>query len=182
MPMTKHNVTLPMLTAALALLLCMPAQAQVYEGVVADDQGSISDEMQSVYNYAPGETPSDVYKSDYYKQQAEKKKANRESYRKQAEAERAQAAQARKAEAQAAQAAIDARVEAAVSAPNDYATRIDGLKAPPPQMPDTQPPQQQPPSQPAVQPAPAGTPGTGSSGSGGDRGGSVLERMMNALQ
>lgn len=191
--MIKRTVTLPILTATLALLVfAVPTdlRAQVYEGVVAEDEGSISEEMRSVYNYGEGEGPSDIFKSDYFKTKAEQKRANAATYREQAKADREAAKVAREAEWKATEEAIDARVDAAVSAPSDYGSRIDGLKAPPPQMPETQPPETQPVTQPT--PGTSPTPGTGTgggtvggggaSGGGGDRGGSVLERMMNELQ
>lgn len=190
--MTKRTVTLPVLTAALALLVFATptnVHAQGYEGVVAEESGDsgggddISDEMRSVYNYGEGQGPADVFKSDYFKTKAEQKKANAKSYRAQAAAEREAAQATREAEWQKTEQAIDARVEAAVNAPSDYGARIDGLQAPPPQMPETQPPQ----TQPVVQPTPGagtggGTVGGGGASGGGDRGGSVLERMMNQLQ
>lgn len=199
--MIKRTVTLPLLTATLALLIFVApvdVRAQVYEGVVAEDTGDstvygsdeISDEERSIYNYGPGENPSDIYKPDYFKTQADKRKANAEEYRAKAKADREAAQAAREAEWQTTEQAIDARVDAAVSAPSDYGTRIDGLKAPPPQMPETQPPETEPVTQPT--PGTSPTPGTGTgggtvggggaSGGGGDRGGSVLERMMNELQ
>lgn len=192
--MIKRTVTFPIVTAALALLVfatLTAARAQGYEGVVAEDggdiysdTGEISDEMREVYNYGDGQGPADVFKPDYFKNKAEQKKANAKSYREQAAAEREAAQAAREEEWKATEQAIDARVEAAVSAPSDYGTRIDGLKAPPPQMPETQPPE----TQPVVQPTPGTGTGSGGSGSaggsggaaaGGDRGGSVMERMMN---
>ncbi len=183
--MIKRTATFPIVTAALALLVFttpMAVHAQGYEGVVAEDGGFES----SIDNDGGGQRGLDIFAPDYYKTKAEQERANTKAFRAQLIAERETLQAAREAEAKAAQEAIDARVEAAVSAPSDYGTRIDGLKAPPPQMPETQPPE----TQPVVQPTPGTGGGTtvgggGASGggdSGGDRGGSVLERMMNQLQ
>ena len=180
--MIKRTVTFPILTAALALLVFATptaARAQGYDGVVAEDGGGATLDS----NGQQGDRPN-LFSPDYYKNKAAMKRENTKNFRDQIKAEREAAQAAREEEWKATEQAIDARVDAAVSAPSDYGTRIDGLKAPPPQMPETQPPE----TQPVVQPTPGTGTGSGGSGSaggsgggaaGGDRGGSVMERMMN---
>lgn len=194
MAMTKYTTTLPVLATALALVafVVTPSvvQAQGYDGVVAEgsDDADIGSNG-AVYSYGAGEGPDNVFQDNYYQNRAAKKRANSESYRATAQSQRAAAQVAREAEAKAAQQAIDARVDAAVSAPSDYGTRINALKAPPPQMPETTTEQTQTttPTQTGGSSS-GGNTGSGGAGSGGgsagggDRGGSVLERMMNSLQ
>ncbi len=186
MAINMGKVTLPFFGAALALLVFaaapMAAQAQGYEGLVADDGGS-ADTDNGAANAAD---PGSIFQPDYYAKRAEIRRANTKSFRAAVNAEQEQMKAARAAEAKAAQEAIDARVDAAVSAPSNYGTRIDGLKVPPPQMPQTQPAQttQTQPAQPAQPAGGTTTPGTaggGGAGAGG-RDGTVLERMMNSLQ
>lgn len=187
-------------TGAILILLAVTispvaVQAQGYAGVVADEDGGGSatpetsvdlgedrgGDEDTPYNYPAGQGPNDIFKSDYYQKRAALKRANQIDYHAYEQEQRAKVEAARQREAKEDQQAIDARVKAAVSAPSTYGTRIDGLKAPVPPM-STQP-------APPTSPTPVVTPtlggGNGGGGGnigGGDRGGSVLENMMQQLQ
>lgn len=204
--MTKARTTPSFVTAAAvaALLWLAPVQgamAQGYDGLVADDGSNatspvVSDtqqqqqeqQQQDMNNYEQvfgGDYNSDaIYAPDYHKKRAALQKMNRDAYKGYAEAQDAATAAANAEAAKAAQQAIDARVEAAVNAPDKYATRVDDLKAPPPTMPEG--------TTTTPQPATTTPTNTGSTSGGGVRNGgdvptggargSVLERMMNAIQ
>lgn len=198
-PMMTRQYAMQVMMAAALLALLAPsfAQAQGYDGLVADDGGNATsavispapqqggtqekDVLGDNYKKVFGEEGENIHAPDYHKKRAELIRAARQSYRDYAKTQAGAAAAARAAGAKADQEAIAARVKAAIAAPSTYDTRVDALKAPPPQASEGETP-----SGTAVTPVSGTTGGATGKPNGKDPveagGGSVLERMMNALQ
>lgn len=183
--MKKTFLMMTALVLVLGMTQISVAQAQGYDGVLADDS-SDTVSINSDEDVNPTlELYNQPYRPDWGAVEAARRNAAFGSTLETLSADREAAATARAAEAEQIQADIDARVDAAVNATSDYDTRVDALKAPPTQLP----PEQQP-----VVVTPETQPGTGGTTTGGDTGGtigdnprvdrdgSVLDRMMNALQ
>lgn len=171
-------------TAAFVVMLAGAAPA------LAGDNATLAPDTSedgSVSNYT---FPADLYERGYFERKTAREEAERAVIRQQVGQQVNQLQQQRAAQIAEDQKAVDARVDAVLAQPSDYAGRRAALKAAPPQ---TQPgsggvdtPQINP--GPGTEPATGGVTGGGTGGTdpgqidtrGDNR--SVLERMMDAVQ
>lgn len=175
-------MSLPLKTIAVVLLMTVVALPPAFAG----DAVLVPDEAAEVNNI---HIPDDVTDRDYFARKAAReakaKNAVRTEFKAKIETQQAARAAAMARDQQ----AIDARVDAVVSQPGDYATRINGLKTAPPTGPETLPPADEDTDEPQINPGPGDTGDL--TGGGPSRPGretpesetrSVLDQMMDAIQ